>query len=151
MAYKGKYFVKNKAKYRGDSSNVTYRSSWEKFIMELLDNNNDVRWWSSETTIIPYMSTADGKKRRYFMDFTIQWNSGDLMLWEVKPAKETHPPVPPANMTGKSKTRFMHDAYTWQVNYDKWQTTAKLCEDKGWKFKIVTEHTLKKMGMKGLI
>lgn len=148
--YKGQYFVKNKEKYKGDYTKVTYRSSWEKFIMEFLDGNPNVKYWNSECTIIPYFSNADGKKRRYFMDMTIWWENGDVHLWEVKPRKETQPPTKPARMTLKAKQRFMNDIYTWTVNNDKWRTTAEICERKGWKFNIITEDALRKLGFKGL-
>lgn len=150
MAYSGRYYVKNKEKYRGAIEKVTYRSSWEKFIMELLDNHPNVKWWSSEETVIPYFSNADGKKRRYFMDFTICWDNGEVHLWEVKPNKEVNKPIPPAQMTTAAKKRFMNEVYTYTVNLDKWQQADKVCKDKGWHFKIITESALKKMGFKGL-
>ncbi|QAY01315.1 head completion protein [Aeromonas phage ZPAH1] len=148
--YKGQYFVKNREKYKGDPKKVTYRSSWEKYIMEMLDNSPDVRYWNSEEMVIPYFSNADGKKRRYFMDFYIQWVDGSISLWEVKPQKETIPPVAPKRNTLKSKQTFMEQVYTWNVNTDKWKTTAEICKKKGWRFNIITESALKMMGFKGL-
>lgn len=150
MANRGKYFVKHKEKYRGNPNDVTYRSSWEQYVMGLLDNHPDVKWWSSETTVIPYLSTADEKRRRYFMDFTICWNDGSIHLWEVKPEKETRPPAKPSRLTTQAKARFMKEIYTWQVNQDKWKTTVDICNKKNWTFKIITETALKRMGMKGL-
>jgi len=150
MANSGKYFINNKTKYRGNPSKVTYRSSWELYVMKMLDFHPNVKWWSSEETIVPYMSKADGKRRRYFMDFTICWDDGTIQLWEVKPLKETRPPRPPSKMTVKAKQRFMKEIYQWQVNQDKWKTTVDLCERKGWAFKIVTEDALSAMGMKGI-
>ena len=147
---RGKYFVKHKEKYRGNPSNLTYRSSWEKYVMEMLDVHPDVKWWSSEETIIPYFSNADGKRRRYFMDFTICWNNGKIQLWEVKPKKETIPPKKPSKLTSKAKQRFMNEVYNWSVNNDKWKTTVDVCNKKDWEFKIITEDALKRMGMKGL-
>lgn len=149
--YKGQYFVKNKEKYKGDYTKVTYRSSWEKFIMEFLDGNPNVKYWNSEETIIPYFSNADGKKRRYFIDMTIWWENGDVHLWEIKPIKETRAPIPPARLTLKAKQRFMNEIFTWTVNNDKWKTTVEICERKGWKFKIITEDTLKRLGFKGIL
>lgn len=149
-AHKGQYFVKNPEKYKGDYRKVTYRSSWEKYIMELLDNHPDVKYWNSESVVIPYFSNADGKKRRYFMDMYIQWIDGSVSLWEVKPIKETQPPIPPPRNTLKAKNAYIQAVYTWQVNNDKWETTVALCKKKGWKFNIITEIALTKMGFKGL-
>lgn len=118
--------------------------------MEMLDNHPDVKQWSSETTIINYFSNADGKKRRYFIDFTIYWVNGEVHLWEVKPKKETAPPKAPTNMTTAAKKRFMNEIYTWTVNQDKWKATVDVCNKKEWRFKIITEDALKRMGFKGL-
>ena len=143
MAYSGKYVVQNKERYRGKVNDVQYRSLWELQVMKHLDVNPHVKWWSSEETIVPYFSTADQKNRRYFMDFTVCYNDGTMHLWEVKPAKQTQPPKPPSRMTTQAKKRFADEIYTWQVNLDKWKSTKKLVDSKGWTFKILTEHTLK--------
>lgn len=154
--YKGKYFVKNREKYRGRANNVTYRSSWEKYVMEFLDNNPHVKYWNSEETVIHYLSTADStdlgmkKKRRYFMDFTIWFENGDIHLWEVKPECQCRPPKPPHRMTLKAKSRYMQELYTWQVNQDKWKAAVDVCKKKGWTFKLITESALKQLGFKGL-
>lgn len=150
MSYKGKFVPKNPQKYKGDWTNITYRSSWEKYIMEMLDMNEHVRYWQSEETVIPYFSNADGRKRRYFMDFTICWVDGSIHLWEVKPKKEVFPPAAPAKMTAAAKKKFMNEIYTYTVNQDKWKRAAEICEQKGWQFKIITEDALKKFGFKGL-
>lgn len=149
MSYSGKYQPKNKQKYRGDVSKITYRSLWELHLMKYLDMNPHVKYWGSEITVVPYFSKADGKNRRYFMDFTVCYNDGSMHLWEVKPAKQVQQPKPPSRMTAKAKANFQNDIYTWQVNLDKWTATKKLVEKKGWSFKIITEHTLRsKFGMK---
>ncbi|AAQ17857.1 gp4 head completion protein [Aeromonas phage Aeh1] len=148
--YKGKFVPENKEKYRGDASKITYRSSWELFIMKMLDRNPEVKWWNSEETVIPYFSEADGKKRRYFMDMTVCWKNGSISLWEVKPRKETMPPQMPNRNTAAAKKRFAQEVYTWGVNTSKWKAAIKVCEQKGWRFNIITEDTLKRMGFKGV-
>ncbi|CAH6634879.1 Head completion protein [Escherichia phage vB_Eco_TB34] len=35
--YKGKYVPENKEKYKGDIRKITYRSSWERWIMQWLE------------------------------------------------------------------------------------------------------------------
>ena len=52
--YKGKYVPENKEKYKGDIRKITYRSSWERWIMQWLDRNPRVAKWGSETVVIPY-------------------------------------------------------------------------------------------------
>lgn len=149
MAYMGKFVPQNKEKYRGAWDKITYRSSWEKFVMEMLDRNPNIKEWSSEEVVIPYFCNAEGKKRRYFMDFYLKTTEGDVYLWEVKPKKETMAPAPPAQMTLAKKKRYMQDIYTFSVNIDKWKAAHSLCKKKGWGFKLITEDALKQMGFKG--
>ncbi|UYD59690.1 hypothetical protein JNMOADIG_00178 [Aeromonas phage avDM5] len=111
--------------------------------MKFFDTNTSVISWSSEEVIIPYFSNADGKRRRYFMDFYVKMVTGDVFLFEVKPEKECRPPVMPSTNTAKAKKNFISEMYTWQVNTDKWKAAQALCESKGWNFKIITEVTLK--------
>lgn len=144
MAYKGKYTVKNKGKYRGRIDNVTYRSLWELCVMKYLDANPNIEFWSSEETIIPYISEADGQRHRYNMDFTVKYKDGSMHLWEVKPYKQTQPPEKPKRLTVKSKERYMNEILTFQTNLSKWKAAKALSDKKGWKFKILTEHALKR-------
>lgn len=149
--YKGKFIPVNKEKYKGKINDITYRSSWEKYMMNYLDKNPHVVEWNSEDVVIPYTSKADGdKKRRYFMDFYVKFDNGNIFLFEVKPYKETCEPEKPKRMTAKAKKRFVEELYTYSVNMDKWVAAMKLAKKKGWHFKIVTEHTLRShFGWKG--
>ena len=54
MAYKGKFHPKNPGKYRGNTSNIIYRSMWELRFMRYLDSHPHVIEWASEEIIIPY-------------------------------------------------------------------------------------------------
>lgn len=149
MAYSGKFIPVNKEKYKGDWKKITYRSSWEQFFMRWCDTNKEIKQWGSETVVIPYFSNADGKKRRYFMDFWFVTNEGKQFFIEIKPKKETHPPKQPANMTSASKKRFMNEYYTWSVNSDKWKAAKSTADKMGINFRILTEDGLKKLGFKG--
>lgn len=149
--YSGSFVPKNLSKYRGDPRKITYRSSWEHYMMKWLDANSLVAFWNSEETVIPYYSTADKKHRRYFMDFKVWFTTGQVFLFEVKPYKETQPPVAPKRFTKKSKERFINELYTYQVNQDKWKATKALEEkSKNFIFRVITEHTLRNsFGWKG--
>ena len=72
MAYKGKYRPSNPKKYKGNPSQVIYRSLWERKFMVYCDSNDNILEWGSETVIIPYVSPWDGKVHRYFPDFIIK-------------------------------------------------------------------------------
>lgn len=148
MAYHGKFYPKNKTKYKGRIDLIEYRSSWELTVMRWLDENPTVVKWSSEEVIIPYTSTADNdKKRRYFMDFWVKFENGTEYIWEIKPYKETQEPVPPNKNTQKARMRFLKELYTYRVNQDKWNAAALYAHKNGWKFKILTEHGLRKLGL----
>ena len=45
--YKGLFKPKNPKKYKGDPTNIIYRSSWEKQMMIYFDNNEHIVEWQS--------------------------------------------------------------------------------------------------------
>ena len=59
--YKGKYTPENPSKYMGDSTNIVYRSMWERRCMKYFDTNPSVLGWASEEISIPYYDTATKK------------------------------------------------------------------------------------------
>lgn len=147
-AYSGSFRPENLEKYSGDWTSIKYRSGWEKFLMSYLDRNPRVVKWGSETIVIPYFSKLDEKKRRYYVDFFVQYDTGEKYMFEVKPHKETIPPIQPKVMTGKTKARYMNELYTYQVNQDKWKAAVEAADKHKMKFRLITEHSLKQMGMK---
>ena len=83
MAYSGKFKPKNPKKYKGDFTNIVFRSMWEKYCFKWCDENADVKSWSSEETVIPYLYEVDKKYHRYFMDLKITFKSGQTILVAV--------------------------------------------------------------------
>lgn len=140
-AYKGRYQVKNPEKYKGDPSNVIFRSSWELKFFNYCDKNPDIIKWASEEPfmIVPYKSPIDGKWHRYFPDVWIKTKSGDAYLIEIKPFKETQEPKKRSRVTRK----YLTEVKTWGINSHKWKAAKEVCADRGWKFKIITEKELK--------
>lgn len=149
MAYSGKFMPQNLNKYKGNFRKITYRSTWEQFIMRWLDNHPDVVQWNSEEVVIPYFSNADGKKRRYFMDFWAKFSNGQEFFFEVKPKKETRPPAKPSKLTTAAKKRYIDEVYTWSVNTDKWKAASATADKMGIQFRLITEDSLRKLGWKG--
>ena len=143
----GEYRVINRSKYKGDLNNVIYRSSWEMSYMFKLDTDVNVIEWSSEELIIPYRD-VNGVVRRYFTDFKVKRKVGDQIITEIieiKPYKETIPPVLSEGAKTKTKIRQI---LTWDVNSRKWEAARKFCDRKGWIFKIVTEKDMPGVGRK---
>lgn len=141
-SYSGQYYVKNREKYKGDASNVWYRSSWELKMMKYCDSKSHIIEWSSEEVIIPYLSPIDGKMHRYFPDFlvTLINNNGkkEKILIEVKPKKYTQPP----NKQKRQTRKYITEVKTWGINEAKWKAAEHFCKKKGWQFKIFTERDL---------
>lgn len=137
--YKGRYRVINPSKYRGDSQDVTYRSSWELKFMKWCDTNPSVLEWGSETIIIPYTSPVDNRVHRYFVDFYIkvQDRNGKInrYLVEIKPAKFTKPPEIPARKT----RRFVQEVFQYGTNQAKWKAANDYCIERSMKFLVLTE------------
>ena len=107
MAYiQGRYQLKNPSKYRGDPSNVIYRSSWELRVQKYLDDHPSVIWWSSEEIIIPYRDPVTGKVRRYYPDFLTKIKKSDstskTLLIEIKPQYQVDGPKVQKRKTKKS-------------------------------------------------
>ena len=69
MAYSGRYQVKNPKKYKGDFTNVVYRSLWERNVFRWCDDNPKVKGWSSEEIVVPYYYEVDKKYHKYFVPF----------------------------------------------------------------------------------
>jgi hypothetical protein len=142
MAYKGKYVPKNKNKYEGDPTAVVYRSLWERNAFRWCDSNPEVKSWSSEEVVIPYLYEVDKKYHRYFMDLKIVYKSGKTVLVEIKPEKETKPP------TGSRRTpRYLQEGYTYVKNMNKWSAAKEYADNRGWHFEIWTEKKLSAMGI----
>lgn len=141
MYHKRKFKPINPQKYAGDHTNIIMRSSWETRFAIWCDTNPSIIKWSSEETVIPYVSPIDNRIHRYFVDFKIQTSKGTYLV-EIKPEQQTKPPV------GTRKTkRFLTEAATYMVNQAKWQYAKKYAEDRNWKFMIITE---KELGIKNV-
>ena len=143
-SYKGRYRPKHPEKYRGDASTCFYRSLWERKFMIFCDENSSVIEWSSEEVVVPYVSPIDGRTHRYFVDFWVKVQSKEgetkIFLIEVKPKAQTkQPETPTSKRVSKSKIIQMRN---WLVNSAKWAAARKVCEDKGWEFKLLTEDNL---------
>jgi hypothetical protein len=142
--YKGKYMPRKPEKYRGDPSLCFYRSLWERRMMVFCDENDSVIEWSSEEVIIPYISPLDGRRHRYFVDFWVRLRKPDgsveECLIEVKPKKQTvKPEMPTTKKVSKSK---VYEIRNWMINSAKWSAAEDYCENRGWRFRILTEDNI---------
>jgi len=140
--YKGRFSPKNPKKYKGDPTNIIYRSLWELRVMKYLDTNENILQWASEEVAIPYISPVDNRYHRYFPDFIVLAKTKDgktqTMMLEVKPKQQTKEP-----QVQKKRTRkYLTEVMTWGINQSKWKAAQEYCLDRGWIFKLITEDEL---------
>lgn len=126
-------------KYAGDPTNIVMRSSWETKFAIWCDKNPSIIRWSSEETVVPYMSPIDNRMHRYFVDFKIQTKSKTYLV-EIKPEFQTKPPT-----SQKRTRRYLEEASTYLVNQAKWQYATRYAKDRNWEFVVLTE---KELGIK---
>ena len=142
MSYKGKYQPSFPKKYKGDPTNIIYRSLWERKFMVYCDLNEKVLEWGSEEMFVWYRSPIDSKPHRYFPDFYIkvQESSGQIKkyLIEIKPKRQTTPPPKQQRQTKK----YLYEAYEYAKNQAKWEAAKEWCADRGYEFKVLTETEL---------
>ena len=143
MSYSGRYIPKTPKKYKGDYSQVIYRSLWERRFMVYCDSSDSIIEWGSEEIIIPYLSPWDGKIHRYFPDFYIKTKQHDgsikKFIIEVKPKAQCKEPV----KNPKRRTRkWLNEVFTYAVNQAKWKSAEEFCKDHIMEFKVLTEDHL---------
>ena len=142
MAYRGKYYPSFPRKYKGDPTNIIYRSLWERKFMVYCDKNTKILEWGSEEIALPYISPHDSRVHRYFPDFYIkvQENTGKIKryLIEVKPLKQTVKPKKPKRQT----KGYIREAFEYARNQAKWKAAREYCADRMWEFKVITEREL---------
>ena len=142
MSYKGKYQPDNPKKYKGDPTNIIYRSLWERKFMKYCDANENILEWGSEIMALPYRSPIDNRIHKYFPDFYIKVkeSSGEIKkcIIEIKPKKQTVEPIPQ-----KRKTKgYIYEVYEYAKNQAKWKAAEEFCKDRQWEFRVFTEDHL---------
>ena len=136
----GEYTPNNPEKYKGDLSNIIYRSSWELEAFEFCDNNKNVLFWSSEEIVIPYaMPMANGSVRpaKYYPDLYMEYKRADGKiardLIEIKPHKQTQ-----VSKSRNPKNKMYENAVHFK-NQLKWEAARAWCGQNGLTFRILTE------------
>ena len=127
------------AKYKGKLP-IVYRSSLEKRVFFLLDMNDSVIEWGSETIVVPYVSPVDSRVHRYFTDLNFKYRGTNgyvvKYLVEIKPYKQTLKPV---QTPRKRQRTFLAESYQYAVNMAKWDAATQWANKHGYVFKLITE------------
>tara|TARA_B100001113_G_scaffold165548_1_gene135452 strand:- start:354 stop:662 length:309 start_codon:yes stop_codon:yes gene_type:complete len=99
--------------------------------------------WGSEEIAIPYRSPLDGRVHRYFPDFYIKvrQSTGKIQKYivEVKPKRQTKQPKVQRKMTRK----YIYEVTEYAKNQSKWEAARQYCDDRNYKFMLITEKELK--------
>jgi len=123
----GKYQLKYPEKYSCDINMIVYRSSYELKAFEMIEEDENIISWESETVKIPYK--LDGKQHKYIVDLKIETKNG-VELIEIKPYSKT------------IKPKYDYDIEEYNQNQAKWIAAKEYCKEKGWEFEIWTEKEL---------
>jgi hypothetical protein len=142
MSYKGKYQPSHPKKYKGNPTNIIYRSLWERKFMVYCDTNENIIEWGSEELALPYRSPVDNRIHRYFPDFYIKVKESNGLtkkyIIEIKPQRQTVEPKVP-----KRKTKgYIYEVVEYAKNQAKWKAAEEWCLDRGYEFKVLTENEL---------
>ena len=139
-SYRGLYRPTNPKKYVGNTKQIVYRSLLERRFMRYCDLNQDILYWASEELPVRYYNPLDKKYHRYFPDFVVKTVNNEKYMIEIKPSRQVTKPKPP-----KKKTKsYMRESFEYIKNQAKWQAAKSYCDDKGMKFKLITEKDLGK-------
>ena len=137
-SYRGLYRPTNPKKYVGNTNQIVYRSLLERRFMRYCDLNQDILYWASEELPVRYYNPLDKKYHRYFPDFIVKTVNEEKFMIEIKPSRQVAKPKPP-----KKKTKsYMRESFEYIKNQAKWQAAKSYCDDKGMKFKLITEKDL---------
>ena len=141
-SYKGKYQPSFPKKYKGDPTNIIYRSLWERKFMRYCDLNENILEWGSEEIALPYISPLDNRVHRYYPDFYIKVkeSTGKIKKYiiEIKPKKQTVEP----QVKKKITKGYIYEVTEWAKNQAKWKVAKEFCKDRQWEFKVLTEDDL---------
>lgn len=114
---------------------IIYRSSWEKKFIIWCESSPKVVRWGSECIHIPYVNPIDKKVHNYYPDFVVELSNGEKLVIEIKPE----------NQISKPKADNCWAQKTYAKNTAKWNEIKKQCDEKGYRFCILTEKTINKL------
>ena len=113
----------------------------------MCDTKESVLKWSSEPVTIKYKWSKDGKAHKYYPDFymtTAGENDEGPVEWlvEIKPEAQIKKPLPPKTKSKKALNSYKFLAESYIKNRDKYAYANAWCENRGWRFIVLTEKPL---------
>jgi hypothetical protein len=141
----GYFTPTNPDKYIGPTP-IIYRSSWERKFMIMCDTKESVVKWSSEPVEIKYISSMDKRQHLYYPDFYMKTKTDEgeeEFLVEIKPEAQITKPSPPTKKSTKALKSYKFLAEQYVKNMDKYKYAKAWCVDRGFRFIVLTEKSLK--------
>lgn len=149
QAYKqGIFHPSNPNKCLNKKGDIVFRSFLEYKVMNLCDKNPNVLEWSSEKNIVPYNHPIEKRVARYYIDFYIQLQTESGIrkcLVEVKPERQTKPPVP---SNRKKMSTVLYENVQYAINRAKWDAAKQYAKNKGMEFMLLTEQDVDRITKK---
>ena len=140
--HQGVFIPRHPEKYIGNAKNIIYRSKMELVFLKWCDTNESVLQYASEECVIHYISPIDSKQHRYFVDFFVRILQEDgtvkSFLVEIKSFAQSIPPKKPKTINES----YNESVRTYLVNQAKWKAAERVCQERGWKFMVLTEREL---------
>lgn len=142
----GYFKPKNPEKYRGDYTQIIYRSGWEFKFFKFCDENPMVLEYASEPVCVDYWNSMSKKQCKYWIDGYMKTinKHGQIREWliEVKPNKFIHPPKSPQRLTERQTYSFVRHAKAYMINTDKFKAAKAYAKAHNMTFGIITENFL---------
>lgn len=141
------YFIpKNPDKYKGDPTNIIYRSGWEFKFFKYCDSTDMVLEYTSEPVGIKYWNPISKKQSTYWVDCYMKTidKKGSIKEWliEIKPNKFVLPPEAPNRLTEKQTFSYIRHAKTYMINVEKFKAARAYAKAHNMRFGIITENFL---------
>ena len=130
-------------KYKTNTKQIIYRSSWEFKICKWLDMTPEVIEWASEPVAIKYFYTVDQKMHTYYPEFYFAYRKPDgkivKYIVECKPSQQLTKPKVPTRKTQKAVTNYNYLMECFLKNSCKREYAQKWCNDNGYTYVYITE------------
>lgn len=130
-------------KYKTNTKQIIYRSSWELKLCKWFDLTPEVLEWASEPLSIKYFYTVDQKMHTYYPDFYFSYKKPDgriiRYIVECKPSQQLIRPELPKRKTEKTVKNYNYLMECFIKNTCKRSYAKKWCEENNYVFVYVTE------------
>jgi hypothetical protein len=112
----------------------------------MCDTKEKVVAWASEPVQVKYISSIDQKEHTYYPDFYMKTKTEEGVeefLVEIKPEAQIKKPIAPVKNSKKALESYKYLAEQYVRNRDKYGYAKAYAANRGWRFIVLTEKSLK--------